>query len=130
VGTPVQVEIDAEEHRDVVLIPTAAIVREGEETAVMIVAGEKAQRRAIVLGLSNDMRTEVRSGITVGAQDIDDGPAGLPDGASVTLNKGGKGEGGKGKGGEGEGDRGQGDKGGGGKGTGGENEGGPGASGQ
>ena len=34
IGTPVQVDIDAEQHRNVVLVPAAAIVREGEETSV------------------------------------------------------------------------------------------------
>jgi RND family efflux transporter MFP subunit len=102
VGTPVQVEIDAEEHRNVVLIPTAAIVREGEDTAVMIAAGEKAQRRPIVLGLSNDQIAEVRSGIKAGDRIIVDGQAGLPDGASIKTRdqQGGEeaGEGGEGAG--------------------------------
>ena len=96
VGTPVEVEIDAEEHRNVVLIPTAAIVREGEETAVMLAAGEKAQRRPIMLGLSDNEKTEVRSGIKAGDQVIVDGQAGLPDGAAITVKPGGKVAGGKG----------------------------------
>ena len=45
VGTPVQVDIDAEQHTNVVLIPAPALVREGEETAVFVVNGDKAQRR-------------------------------------------------------------------------------------
>ena len=38
VGTPVQVEIEAETHTDVVLVPVGAVVREGEETAVFVAA--------------------------------------------------------------------------------------------
>jgi RND family efflux transporter MFP subunit len=85
VGAPVEVAIDAEEHRDVVVIPAAAIVREGEDTAVFIAAGDKAQRRAVTLGLADDMTVEVRSGIKPGDSVIVDGQAGLPDGATITT---------------------------------------------
>jgi hypothetical protein len=37
----VQIDIDAEEHANVVLIPAPALVREGEETAVFVVVGDK-----------------------------------------------------------------------------------------
>ena len=49
-GTPVQVDIDAEHHTSVVLVPAAAIVREGEETAVFVAVGGKAQRRRSASG--------------------------------------------------------------------------------
>jgi RND family efflux transporter MFP subunit len=86
-GAPVEVEIDAEEHKDVVLVPTVAIVREGEETAVFVVMGNKAERRVVTLGVSDDMRTEVRTGVKAGEPIIVDGQAGLPDGATVTMEK-------------------------------------------
>ena len=41
-GTPVQVDIEAELHPNAVLIPAPALVREGEETAVFVVNGDKA----------------------------------------------------------------------------------------
>jgi RND family efflux transporter MFP subunit len=86
VGAPVDVEIDADEHKDVVLVPTVAIVREGEETAVFVVADNKAHRRVVTLGVSDDAHTEVREGLKTGEVIVVDGQAGLPDGAAVTTN--------------------------------------------
>ena len=44
VGTPVQIDIAAQEHRDVVIVPTTAVVREGDEAAVFVVSDGKADR--------------------------------------------------------------------------------------
>lgn len=87
-GTPVQVEIDAEGHRDVVVVPTAAIVREGEEAAVFVVHGTKAHRQAVELGLADDTRTEIRKGLAAGDTIVVDGQAGLPDNADVKVGAG------------------------------------------
>ena len=65
VGTPVQVEIDAEEHANVVLVPTQAIVREADEAAVLIAVANKAQRRPVVLGIVNKDQAELKSGVKV-----------------------------------------------------------------
>ena len=83
-GTPVEVEIDAEQHKDVVVVPAVAIVREGEETAVFVSTGGKAQRRHVQTGLADDTRVEIVSGVKAGEIVIVDGQAGLPDGAAVT----------------------------------------------
>jgi RND family efflux transporter MFP subunit len=87
VGTPVQVEIDAEAHTNVVLVPTQAIVREADETAVFVAAANKAQRRPVVLGIVIKEQAEIKSGVKVGEQVIVTGQAGLPDGASITTEK-------------------------------------------
>jgi RND family efflux transporter MFP subunit len=87
VGTPVQVEIDAEEHTNVVLVPVEAIVREGEETAVFIAAGGKAQRRPVELGIVDAEHAEIKQGVKPGEQVIVHGQAGLPDGAAITPEK-------------------------------------------
>jgi RND family efflux transporter MFP subunit len=87
VGTPVQVEIDAEEHANVVLVPVEAIVREGEETAVFVAKDNKAERRAVVLGIVDAQHAEIREGVKVGEQVIVHGQAGLPDGAKITTEK-------------------------------------------
>ena len=86
-GAPVQVNIDAEKHDDVIVVPDTAIVREGEETAIFVVADNKAARRQIKIGLSDGMRTEIVSGVSAGDQVIVEGQAGLPDGAAVTTTK-------------------------------------------
>jgi RND family efflux transporter MFP subunit len=86
-GTPVQVEIDAEEHANVVLVPTEAVVREADETAIYVASGNKAQRRAITLGIVNKDHAEVTSGLKAGETIITQGQAGLPNGATITTEK-------------------------------------------
>lgn len=84
-GTPVEVNIEAEEHGGVVLIPTSALVREAEETAVFIASGNKAQRRAVRVGLADGEHIEILEGVAAGEIVIVDGQAGLPDGAAITT---------------------------------------------
>ncbi len=84
-GTPVEVDIDAEEHANVVLIPARALVREGGETAVFVAAGGKATRRKIVTGLADAERVEAVSGVKAGEPVITHGQAGLPDGAAIRV---------------------------------------------
>jgi RND family efflux transporter MFP subunit len=86
-GTPVQVEIDAEEHANVVLVPAEAIVREGEETAVFVAAGGKAERRPVEIGIVDAQHAEIRKGVKAGEQIIVHGQAGLPDGAAISTEK-------------------------------------------
>lgn len=89
VGAPVQVEIDAERRRDVVLVPAAALVREGDETAVFVAAGTKAVRHVVEPGLSDGTHVEIVSGISAGDAVIVDGQAGLPDGTTIAPGKAG-----------------------------------------
>jgi len=83
-GTPVEVDVDGEQHANVVLVPAAAIVREGNETAVFVAKDDKAQRQTVQLGLTDGMQAEIVSGISPGDLVIVDGQAGLPDGATIT----------------------------------------------
>jgi len=85
VGAPVQVDIDAELHRGVVLVPVVAIVREGEDAAVFVANGTKAKRRPVQIGLNDGTSVEIRSGINAGDQVIVDGQAGLPDDAAIKV---------------------------------------------
>ena len=84
VGAPVEVEIDRETHKDVVLVPSSAVVREGGETAVFVAAGHKAVRRAVTVGLENGDKAEMTSGVNAGEAVITVGQNGLPDGADIT----------------------------------------------
>jgi RND family efflux transporter MFP subunit len=84
-GSPVQVEIDAEMHTGVVIVPASALVHESDETAVFVVVGDKAQRRAVMTGLTSRDRVEIVSGLRDGEVVIVGGQNGLPDGASVTT---------------------------------------------
>lgn len=87
VGAPVQVDIDAESHDGVVLVPAEAVVHEGEEAAVFVVAGDKAQRRAIRIGLEDDEHAEVTEGLKTGETVVTSNTNGLPDGAAITTAK-------------------------------------------
>ena len=86
-GTPVEVEIEAEEDANVVLVPAAAIIREGEETAVFVASDGKAHRRAVVLGIIGATDVEIRDGVKPGEEVIVGGHAGLPDDAMITTEK-------------------------------------------
>ena len=86
-GSPVQTEIDAEEHAGVILVPAEALVHEGDETAVFVAVDKKAQRRAVVVGIVDKDHAEIKSGIKAGEQVITHGQAGLPDGATISTEK-------------------------------------------
>lgn len=83
-GAPVQVDIDAEFHRNVVLVPAAAVVREGAETFVFIADAGRAQRRAVQIGIAEETRVEIVSGVKAGEIVIVEGQVGLPDEAAIT----------------------------------------------
>ncbi len=87
-GTPTQVDIDAERHTNVVLVPSVAIAREGEETAVFIVMGDSAHRRPVQVGLDDGTDAEIVSGVKTGEMVIVQGQAGLPDGAKISTESG------------------------------------------
>ena len=85
VGAPVQVSIDTDTHKNVVLVPASALVREGEETAVFAVENQTAKRREVKTGIESGDRVEIISGINTGEMVITSGQNGLPDGAKVTI---------------------------------------------
>jgi RND family efflux transporter MFP subunit len=86
-GTPVQIDIDAETKTGVVVVPTSAVVREGEERAVFVVMGDTAKRRVVMTGLEAVDTIEIVSGVQSGENVIVSGQNGLPDGAKVTIAK-------------------------------------------
>ena len=85
VGMPVELDIDAESHDNVPLVPARAVLRNGSETAVFVVVDGKAQRRTVEVGLTTRDHAEVRSGLKPGEVVIVEGYAGLPDGAAVSA---------------------------------------------
>ena len=87
VATPVQIEIEAETHQGVVLVPATAVVHEGEETAVFVLMGDKAQRREVKVGLVDEERAEIVSGVKSGETVIASNQNGLPDGAKVSVSQ-------------------------------------------
>jgi RND family efflux transporter MFP subunit len=88
VGTPVQIEIFAETRDHALVVPSDAIVHEGEQS-IAVVAGtdKKAHRKPVTLGLTAGNETEVRAGIAPGDLVIVKGQAALPDGAAIAVNR-------------------------------------------
>lgn len=85
VDMPVQLDIDAEERTDTVLIPTEAIIRDGNEAAVFVAAESRAERRRVKTGIEDAARTEITDGVRAGELVITRGHVGLSDGAAITV---------------------------------------------
>jgi RND family efflux transporter MFP subunit len=86
VGTPVQVEIEAEQRTNTVIVPMAAVVKEEAKTHVYVVgADKKAHRREVLLGLTTPTEAEIVRGVQAGEKVVVKGQDELPDGALVTV---------------------------------------------
>jgi multidrug efflux system membrane fusion protein len=80
------VEIQTEEHRDVVIVPAAALVREDDETSVYVVGpDQKAHKKKVVAGIVTTKEAEIRSGVLASEKVVVKGQEELPDGATVTV---------------------------------------------
>jgi RND family efflux transporter MFP subunit len=95
VDTPVQLDIDAEERTDTVLVPTEALVRDGNDLAVFVVTAgppfrgaveeSRAERRRVKTGIEDAARTEIIEGLRAGELVITRGHLGLTDGTAITV---------------------------------------------
>jgi RND family efflux transporter MFP subunit len=86
VGTRVEIEIVGEEHKDVLVIPAAAVVTEEGEVFVMVAgADNKAHKLPIAIGLRTRTEVEATSGLKAGDKVIVRGQEGLPEGAAVSI---------------------------------------------
>ncbi len=87
-GTVVQVSIIGEEHPKAVIIPSAAIVHEEGETFVMVAGPDnKAHKYPIAIGLTSGSDVEITSGLSAGDRVIVRGQDGLPEGATISIEK-------------------------------------------
>jgi RND family efflux transporter MFP subunit len=85
-GTPVGVEILGSEHRNAVVVPAAAVVREGTSAFVFTVdAGSHAHRMPVSLGVSSRDEVEVLSGLSGDERVVVRGHHALPDGSIVAA---------------------------------------------
>lgn len=85
-GMSVSVEILGAEHAGAILIPPAALVREGDSAVVVTVGADgKAHRHIVEVGVVSPTAVEIEKGITAGDKVIVRGQNGLPDGAAVTI---------------------------------------------
>ena len=81
----VQLDIDAEERTDTVLIPAEALIRNAAGSAVFVAVNSRAERRLVMTGLEDAARVEITSGLRAGELVITRGHVGLSDGAAVTV---------------------------------------------
>jgi RND family efflux transporter MFP subunit len=88
VGTPVRVEIVAEQHPRALAVPVDAVLHEGDDTFVMVAGSDdKAHKRKVALGLSTPAQVEILGGVAAGDSVIVQGQQGLPNGATIVVEK-------------------------------------------
>jgi RND family efflux transporter MFP subunit len=85
VDTRVEVDVDAEERANAVLVPIEALIRESGETVVMVAADSRAERRTVTTGIEDQQRIEVTSGVRAGELVITRGHIGLANGAPLSV---------------------------------------------
>ncbi|HYX74703.1 MAG TPA: efflux RND transporter periplasmic adaptor subunit [Steroidobacteraceae bacterium] len=70
-----------------VLVPAAALRKDGEQDVVFVLQGQRLQRRAVTLGGVSGEARQLLTGVSAGEAVVIDGPAGLRDGARVNEAK-------------------------------------------
>jgi RND family efflux transporter MFP subunit len=88
-GVPVSVSIVADRLTKALVIPTVAIVRDGDEVFVMVAGqdDDKAHKTPVTLGATSGAQTQIKSGLKAGDLVIVRGQDGLPDEAAITVVK-------------------------------------------
>jgi RND family efflux transporter MFP subunit len=86
VGTPVRVEIVAEQHANALAVPVEAIIHEEEDRFVMVAGSDnKAHKRKVTIGLTTPAMSEITGGLKAGEAIVVQGQNGLPDGAAIAV---------------------------------------------
>ena len=88
IDTVVQVAIQLDERRDVIVVPEQAVVRDGAATLVWIARDDsRAERRPVRLGLTVNGLAQVVSGVQTGERVITTGLAQLQDGTPIVVSR-------------------------------------------
>jgi RND family efflux transporter MFP subunit len=88
VGAAVKVDITAETRPNVLTVPAAAVIRDGDETFVMVAGADNtAHKHPVKTGLVSAERVQILSGLAAGDQAIVRGQDGLPDHAAIQVVK-------------------------------------------
>jgi RND family efflux transporter MFP subunit len=88
VDARIEIDIDAGERTDVILLPAEAVVSDGAQSVVFIADGSRAERRVVTTGIRDDARIEITSGVKRGEAVITRGHIGLADGAPISVDLG------------------------------------------
>ncbi|MCS7462654.1 efflux RND transporter periplasmic adaptor subunit [Paenibacillus doosanensis] len=86
-GMRVKLQLGGDSTQDVVTVPAASIVKEGNDSYVFVVSGDQAERRKVTLGRTADTNREVVSGVKEGEQIVVSGVQELKDKDKVELRK-------------------------------------------
>jgi len=86
-GMKVQVRLTEAAEEQVVGVPTLSIVREGADSYVFVLSGDKAEKRKVELGRLNELTQEILSGVQAGEQLIVSGQHQLTDGEQVQAER-------------------------------------------
>jgi len=84
-GTEVDVDGEVPLVADALLIPTAAVVRDGPDEFVWVAEGSRVERRDVRIGPNNFDLIDIRSGVEPGEQVVVNGKDGLSDGQRVKV---------------------------------------------
>lgn len=81
-GMPVSARIVVADHPSALVVPRAAILYDGDETSVFVVDAGHAHRRAVRIGVTDDLGVEILAGlkreeqvVTIGLHELEDGMA-------------------------------------------------------
>ncbi len=77
--------VTVEEHKDVLTIPTTAVLTEKDKASCIVIVAGRAVRKPIETGLSDDLRTEVISGLDGGEAVVKANGASLIEGQAVKV---------------------------------------------
>ncbi|MEK3721039.1 efflux RND transporter periplasmic adaptor subunit [Paenibacillus sp. FSL H8-0034] len=86
-GMRVKLQLGGGSTQDVVTVPTASIVKEGNDNYVFVAANDQAEKRKVALGRVADTNREVTDGIKEGEQVIVSGTQDLKDKDKIELRK-------------------------------------------
>jgi RND family efflux transporter MFP subunit len=88
-GSYATVRIVTDTHRDAILVPKGAVVREDAVDYLFVAQGDRAKRCKVTLGYPSDGRVEVTAGLTGRESVVVAGQGSLKDGARVDIRKAG-----------------------------------------
>ncbi len=84
-GTYGQVEIILADYPDAMLLPSTALIHDGNETVVMVVEDGKARRRIVEVGLDDGTQAQILSGLDDEAEVIIEGKTSVRDSQPVEV---------------------------------------------